>query len=143
MKLLSKRPCIQNEHFFQLFLSKTEWKTKPENIVQLITSPERRSILGMCVNQGKTVLNKLDYSTIEILVKQVEQMNFLPSSVKYVTNTPNENLNKQRDQTSYKLQQLSSTSNLIQFQSADSFHSQNCSSSFEKAFYAQNMNEVS
>lgn len=146
--------CLENEDYLTLDLGlpdedviakeadSADWKTKPENIVQLVSNPERSSILGMCVNQGKTVLNKPDYSSIEILVKQVKQMNFLPSSVKYVTNTPNKNLNKQDNQQSNKQQQLSPTSNLVQFQSAGSFYSQNCSSSFEKAFYAQNINEA-
>ncbi len=88
------------------------------------------------MNQGNTVLTKSDHSSIEIIVRLIERMRFLPDSAKHVTNVPCESSNKRKA--------LDSTSNLIQFQSVDGFYqSQNCSSSFEKAFQAKNINEVS
>lgn len=116
----------------------TEWQAQPDNIVQLIPDPSKSSIsFALCRNEGKAALKKQEHSLIEISVTPVDTMKFLPTSVKYVTNIPNENLSKFNDLSS----KLSSTSNLIQFQSVNGHYSQNCSDSFENFINTQNIKE--
>jgi hypothetical protein len=120
--------------------NKRDWYTEPENIVQLMPMESQTSmILGLCLNEGKTVLKRHDHVSIDVVVKPIEHLKFMPTSAKYITNTPNENFANL--QNTHKTSLLTSTSNLIQFQSANSFHSQNCSDSFEKTFYELNYKE--
>ena len=101
-------------------------------------------VLGLCSNEGSTLLKRNDHLSIDIGVRPVENFKFLSTSVKYVTNVPNENLVNQNQNSGQKtvLSLLTQTSNIVQFQSVNSYYSQNCSSSFEKAFYELNKKEV-
>ena len=101
-------------------------------------------VIGICSNEGSTLLKRNDHLSIDIAVKPVENVKFLSTSVKYVTNVPNENLVNYNQNEGQKTASslLTSTSNLVQFQSVNSFYSQNCSSSFEKAFNEINNKEV-
>ena len=71
---------------------------------------------------------KNDFAPIEVSVKEINQIKFFSSSAKHISNVVND--------------KLEYSSNIIQFQSANSLHSQNCSDSFEKFFNGQNFKEV-
>lgn len=108
---------------------KAEWNTEPNHIVDFIPSQKEDSmVIGLCTHEGKTTLKKNDFAPIEVNVNEVSQVKFFSSSAKFISNVVNENLEY--------------SSNIIQFQSTNSLHSQNCSDSFEKVFTAQNFKEV-
>jgi len=132
---------------FNIFILdfKIDWHTDPDGVVKLLPVNSQTSVIfGLCSNEGNTQLKHNDHLSIKISVRPAETVKFLSTSVKYATNVPNVNTlnpnlnNGQKTATSL----LTPMSNLVQFQTVNSFYSHNCSSSFEKYFHELNNNEV-